>query len=521
MTNSFQHAFVTDALPTSHALINDANSPDEIYAVFDKITYEKGGALLYMIYNAIGAEKFKTWMRAYFNKYQYSNADTHQLFEVMKSTGVLNIDMNLVSAWTYKPGFPIVQVTEPRSGVIRLSQSRFLSRQPAKNETLESYLWWIPITVKSNTGTIQRYDMTSGTLEIPVSSSPNDWFKLNNDQTAFYRVNYPLRMWELLFEQVDNNHNQLSTSDRFGLVDDLFALGFAGHLKLADALRLIFAIEDESANVVWSAVFGYLNKLDSLISRDAIYGGFKRMVLKLIENKYEELGWDKRPTDTEEDQLLRISILSAATKYGMTDAIDTALARYRALQNGSITCDDSGVRSVLYRTFVSQSGEVGYYEMLHKYTRAVDQSDASEIPITLYALAYATEPPLLKTTLEFSLNKYVQTSQETIYLIREVGNNPVGNALAWDFVRDSYEALTTKVNKRVVAYYGLIPGLSSGFSTKTKYDEVNAFFERTKGDSSFKVVHETLENILVNEHLMKTNYVELKAYLERDFPPVL
>jgi len=517
LINSFQHAFVTDALPTSHAIVNSANSPAEVYAVFDKITYEKGGAILYMMYNAIGAEKFRLWMRSYFNKYQYSSAETSELFEVMKANNILSAHVDLVSAWAYKPGFPVVEVKQGASGSLRLEQSRFFSRQP-KNETVENTIWWIPVTIKSSNGAVKRYDMTAASLEVAAGSS--EWIKLNNNQTAFYRVNYPKNIWEELFKQIKNDNAHLSTSDRFGLVDDLFALSFSGHLKLADALRLIPAIEAEHSYVVWSTVLSYLDKIVSLIAHEPIYENFKRLVLDLIEEKYEELGWEVRASDTENDKQLRVSILSAATKYGMDKAVNAAVGLFYAMQNSSTTAAtyDVKIRSTIYKTFVGHTGEKGYYQMLAKYIHAVNTADSSEITTCLYALAWTSQPSLLKNTLEFSLNKLVQTSQEAIYLIREVGNNPFGTLMAWEFVREYYDSLLQKVNKRVVAYYGLIPGITSRFATKTKYDEVKAFFDMTKGDSSTKVVHETLETILVNEYLLKANYVELKTFLETNFP---
>ncbi len=514
LTNSIQPALLVDALSSSHPIVNTADSPSEIEDVFDSITYDKGGAFLYMLHSAIGAEQFKSWMRAYFKKHQYTNAETSDLFQVLVDTVPGAPSLSQLQSWTMNAGFPLITVRED-GGQYSVEQKRFFSgKRNVTEDSSSDPVWWVPISIVSPDGKKTRFDLVdqkkSNALNIPSGS----WIKLNAGQTGFYRVNYPTNLWVSLFKEIRNQNQLFTVGDRFGLVDDIFALGFAGELSITAAMRIVPDLKNEVSFSIWDALLSHLSRISGLIAKESFHNNFNRLVIDLVKNRYEQIGWDSRESDTNDDTKLRPLLLSAMTTANHEGAMNEALTRFDKFitdeQENNISPD---IRLSIYKTVVRERGEVGYHQIFNRLQAASNTSDFNEFSRCMYALAFAKDPSLIKTTLEMSLSPIIR-SQDTVYLIREVSRNPYGVDVTWDFVRDNYDAIVAKAGQRTVSSR-LITGITSRFTTRTKYDEVKNFFV---GRDRTQSLDEALETILVNEQFIKQNYNEIKQYLLEKFP---
>ncbi|KAG0419280.1 putative M1 family aminopeptidase 2, partial [Dictyocoela roeselum] len=72
-----------DALKSSHPIKVDVYDPNDIDQIFDGISYSKSASLIRMIENFLGKEKFKASLASYIKKFQYSNATTADLWEML------------------------------------------------------------------------------------------------------------------------------------------------------------------------------------------------------------------------------------------------------------------------------------------------------------------------------------------------------------------------------------------------------------------------------------------------------
>lgn len=80
-TDDLHGVLKLDALQTSHPLIQNVSTPDEIWSLFDAITYNKGASVLRMLEYTISPDKFIAGVNSYLEKYKYSNAKTEYLWE--------------------------------------------------------------------------------------------------------------------------------------------------------------------------------------------------------------------------------------------------------------------------------------------------------------------------------------------------------------------------------------------------------------------------------------------------------
>ncbi|KAG0434406.1 putative M1 family aminopeptidase 2, partial [Dictyocoela muelleri] len=72
-----------DALNSSHPIKVDVYDPNDIDQIFDGISYSKSASLIRMIEKFLGNDKFKASLAKYIKKFQYSNATTDDLWEML------------------------------------------------------------------------------------------------------------------------------------------------------------------------------------------------------------------------------------------------------------------------------------------------------------------------------------------------------------------------------------------------------------------------------------------------------
>ena len=76
----------------------------------------------------------------------------------------------------------------------------------------------------------------------------NTFYKLNYDNTGFYRTNYPTSRLAALGKQLDH----ITISDKIGLIGDAGALAVSGDATTAGLLTLTEGFREETGYLVWS-----------------------------------------------------------------------------------------------------------------------------------------------------------------------------------------------------------------------------------------------------------------------------
>src|SRR5207245_5466535 len=178
---------------------------------------------------------------------------------------------------------------------VELGQQRFFSDPDAPPSAQR---WPIPLTLRTNEG--QRKALLEGErgeLEIPRGQ----WLHPNAGATGFYRfaLDTPLR------DRLLANLDELDATERLALVDNEWALAFAGRSTLGDYLALIDALRAESDRVVLRAVSAHLRWLATHVPSSAVGAAVASRARDLFAHHLARLGWDPAPGRTEDDLALR------------------------------------------------------------------------------------------------------------------------------------------------------------------------------------------------------------------------
>ncbi|OXB56383.1 hypothetical protein ASZ78_001897 [Callipepla squamata] len=239
LTDVLHEVMLLDGLTSSHPVSQEVQQATDIDRVFDWIAYKKGAALIRMLANFMGHSVFQMGLQDYLTIHKYGNAARNDLWntlsKALKRVGKSVNIQEVMDQWTLQMGYPVITIlgNETTDSVIVISQERFVYDSDTKTKDFgpgdNSYLWQIPLTIAvGNTSHISSEAIIwvsnkSEHHRIPALEEAS-WLLGNINQTGYFRVNYDIRNWRLLINQLTRNHEVISVSDRAGLIDDAFNL---------------------------------------------------------------------------------------------------------------------------------------------------------------------------------------------------------------------------------------------------------------------------------------------------------
>ena len=106
LTGDLHPVLELDATESSHAIVVDVETPDEINSVFDTIAYSKGASVIRMMENFMGSQDFRRGISSFLTKYSYQNAITQNLLDELTASSSEGLDMTrIVDTWTRQKVF--------------------------------------------------------------------------------------------------------------------------------------------------------------------------------------------------------------------------------------------------------------------------------------------------------------------------------------------------------------------------------------------------------------------------------
>merc|ERR1712168_1403074 len=227
--------------------------------------------------------------------------------------------------------------------IATLKQERFIT-DIASN--IPSYKWEVPVTYYfQNDKTKKRSWMHVNDDSVNIAWPKSvGWLKLNANNTGFYRVNYDLKNWRALIDQLKTDHTVLYPSDRANLIDDAFALAKTGRLSYETALDLSeYLLKETNYTPMYRALLS-LGHVEKFLRGRPSHRIFKKYLINLYTPLAKKLGWKNEGTNLE--KMLRPLVLSKLVYYGDKDAVDNALKYYKGWMNGEGIPAD--LQSVVY-----------------------------------------------------------------------------------------------------------------------------------------------------------------------------
>ena len=500
-------AFNLDGLKNSHPIEQEVLNPAEVSQLFDAISYSKGGSVLRMLEHFLTPSNFRIGLNIYLNRHSYANARTTDLWTALEESSGQPVN-TIMSSWTGQMGYPVLDVaaSATESGLaLEVKQERFVFDSvlgDGAGEDDEEQVWPVPLTVTADgTGvTATLVNAATGAVTVETPSEP-EWFKVNPEQTGFYRVNYTDADWDRLVPVIENRI--LPATDRLGIQNDAYALAKAGLLPVTRFLTLAQAYQNENDASVWSDLATNLREIEGLIAEEPCLEEFRAFGRRLFAPAAQRSGWEPQPGEGHLDSLLRSTVLSQAGVYGdpaVTEQAQELFGRYQE-DPGNVRPD---LRGVVF-SLVAQEGDRAVYDRIWELERAAELHE--EKIRLLMSLARFQQRDLLRETLDRALTGDVRL-QDTIFVVSAVAANNRGRDLAWEFLKEQWDEFDRRYGGGGFGLMRLV-AITNSFTTNEKRDDVAAFFEAHPTPAAERTIRQALERIALNVAWLERNRGEL------------
>ncbi|KAL9022116.1 MAG: hypothetical protein Q9185_000734 [Variospora sp. 1 TL-2023] len=473
VTEAVQTAQQLDSLRASHSIEVPVKDALEIDQIFDAISYLKGSSVIRMLSNHLGVDTFLRGVSNYLKAHAYGNATTNDLWAALSKTSGKDVN-GFMDPWIRKIGFPLLTVAE-EPGQLGVRQSRFLLTGDVKAEEDET-LWWIPLSLKTNPKAIGAATEALTSKEETLRDVDETFYKLNSDQTGFYRTNYPPARLAKMGAEKD----KLSTEDRIGLIADAAALAISGDGTTAGLLTFISNFYDETSHAAWAQVVSSLVNIRSIFAEnEAVADGLKQFTFKLVSPATEKIGWE---FGAEEDYLtgqLRALLISTAGGAGHKATIEEAKRRFKLYVSGERAAVHPSLRLPVFRINVAEGGKEAYEAVKNEYMKTTS-IDGKEI--CLQALGRVQTTELINDFLDFQFSDEVKVQDMHSGSVALAANPKARDAL-WQYIKDRWDMVHGKLSGNAVVLDRYLKNSLQKFASHEKEKDITGFFKDkdTKG----------------------------------------
>ncbi|MFV0259707.1 MAG: M1 family metallopeptidase [Acidimicrobiales bacterium] len=309
-------AFDIDALSSTRSIEYEVISPADADGMFNVLTYEKGAAVVRMLEQYLGEERFRDGIRLYMNRHQFGNADTTDLWDAIEEATGEPV-RRIMDSWIFQGGFPLIsyQVEDRQLRLVQepMAYTGTPGDRAAADPDTPDRAWAVPARFRwasiTDAGAEAVTDRLLIETEPAVTTLPSrpDWLVANAGSTGFYRVAHSAEQLEAL-TAVAVDH--LTPTERFSLVDDAHAAVLADRLATPTFLTLIESMGAEDDRSVWQRLISGLHQLDRLVD------GRAREILRdishdLLAPPLANLGLSPRDGDDSRTRQLRGDLVRA------------------------------------------------------------------------------------------------------------------------------------------------------------------------------------------------------------------
>ena len=430
---SRETAMATDGLAATRPIEFPVARPEEAEGMFDVLTYQKGCAVLRMLEQYLGAERFRDGIRRYLDEHRYGNAETTDLWDAIEETTGEPVRATMDS-WIFQGGHPLVTVSVAGDGrTLELDQRpfRYLVGDDGGRP------WHVPVLYRTEAGgrTGQDRLLLSGEgarVELP---GPPDLVLVNAGGSGFYRVRYQ----DELFGALVSAFGRLDGLERCNLVADTWACVLAGLSPAADFLALAKKMGGETDPTVWDVVLGALDLLDRVLPEDD-RPRLQAFVRALAGPLFAELGWRPGQDEPERRGLLRATLLRALGTIGADPEVRArAVELHRGLLQNSCAVDPQ-LLGALVRVAAAAGGSDQYELFVQRWRSPANPQEELRY---LYGLAAFDDPDLMARTLELALRE-VRPQNAPFLLLTALANRARGPE-AWEFVKQHWDELCARL----------------------------------------------------------------------------
>ncbi len=407
-------AMVPDALPAARPVRLPVETSDAIHETGGWSAYQKGAAVLSMIEHWLGEATFRDGIRRYVQAHEH---------------GVVGAD-DLLGALEAASGKPVTRVATPfldRTGVPVVEARATCTAQSTLDVVLTAErpgpapAWPIPACVHQASAqpTCALLESTPTTMHFPTCAPIYG----NADEAGYFRV---------------VGGAPLTEAERMATLANAWALVQRGTLDASAFFDAVdrAGLDRETSRLVFEQAIGALGAAGDALVDDATMPDFQRAVRRWLGPKANALGFATKPTDTDDDRLLRVMLVSALWDLGRASDVAVAAEPLARAWLDDPAHADADLGPLAVRISAAAGGVANAAVLRARLPRAT----AVERTVIVGALASQTSPARLTDVLDLVASGEIRAS-DFRYVWGAATRTRDGRRIAAKFLRDRFEDL--------------------------------------------------------------------------------
>lgn len=478
-------AFDVDSLHSTRTIEFPVNSPADADGMFDVLTYQKGGAILRMLEQYIGPDRFRAGVSHYLKTHAYGNTETNDLWDAIEHVvstdgGPIVPVRRLMDSWIWQAGFPLISVRIDGNDLV-LSQRQFTF-----DNSPDATLWVVPIHLRIGK-TSSKVLLETDEMRIPLTDTAAA-IVVNANGPGFFRVEYSV---DLLSRITGATLSTLDTLERYNLVDDAWNAVVAGAMGSDAYLVFLQGFTEEQDLAVWQTIAASLKSLSRIVPTNSEQA-FASFVEDLVSVAIARLGW--KPVSGEEDLVAKLRGLIVQLLAIHAKNAD-AQRQCRDIVFNASTTEPELVAAAT--NVVAATGDTDDYEwFLGRYR---DPSTPQEQIRMLYALAEFDSQDLIARTCDFAMTSEVKTQNAPFLLNRCIANRQHGEQ-AWNFVRQNWQHANDVFPGNTIIR---MTSATATLNSDAMEADIQSFFSEHPIAQAGKMLDQVLERQRVNTDLRR------------------
>ena len=505
-------ALLVDGLHHTRPVEFPVNDPADAEAMFDVLTYEKGGSVLRMLEQHLGRDTFRQGVREYLRRHAYANADTADLWRAIESAAAPKAGSSaqdiplMMQSWVFQPGYPVIEVRR-QGDALSLRQRRFTylpAEQRPEGTPPPEERWIVPLHIRLRAGGREEarrmlLSTTEGRLDLPPGF---DWALVNAGGHGFYRVRYEADLLAALLPGLAS----LEAIERFNLLSDAWAAALAGLMPLDEYLDLTSHFLNEPDRNVWALLIGSLESLSRIVD-EGDRARFAAMVRSRLEPAAQRLGWQAAAGEDDLTRQLRGDLMAARGTLGRDSGVQEEAADLYARMQSGAEVDANVIPAVL--GILAHAGEAARYEEF--YGRFRSAANPQEERRYLLSLVGFRPPELVRKNLERTLNGDFR-AQDAPLLVRSMLTSVHAREAAWEFLKTGWPEMRRKYAE--IGIRNMWEGIV-GLARPEWEDDVRRYVAQAKVDLGGRTIEQYLERLHMAVVMRQRQGEALSKYLRR------
>lgn len=500
-------AFDTDSLASTRPIEYEVVTAADAEGMFDVLTYEKGASVVRMLQQYLGEDTFQAGIRQYLRTHAHGSTETTNLWDALEAASGEPV-RQMMDGWIYRPGHPVVEVArDPEGSGLVLSQRRFsFAPDPAGDvEPPAPEVRTVPVVLRTGDeegGTaLHRVLLDEPTAGVELPDAPA-WVVGNHQGNGFYRValdDDALRAVAARASQV------LSPIERYGLVEDEWALLLAGRSSLPRVLDLVRSLGLDDDLSVWQRMLGVLGSLHRLADPE-VQPALEAWIRAVVGPALLRLGDQPSPGEDARTTARRATLLDAAARLGADEGRRAQAAAAFAALGTDPAAVDAELADAAVRIVAATADEATWSELRRRAGAAATAQDRLRHQ---GAMADAADVGLVLRFCDLCFTDEVR-AQDGAFLLRRALANRHAGAEVWDLIERRWADVTARFPSSMTPR--LLEGIRSVADPELA-QRVVAFLADHPSDHGDTVVRQHVERMWVTVALGRRVRAELPAAL--------